>query len=99
MPYFHSSLKRVRSLIFIDPERDWIILLIISAGLFSGVMIWNMFLFNTVANGGVIGSQATTTPSVFNQSSIDAIHTVFANRAAEELKYRTDVYHYTDPSQ
>lgn len=63
------------------------------------IIIWNVWAFDTVANGGVIGTSATSTPTVFNSSSIDAVRAVFAKRAAEEAKYETGVYRFNDPSQ
>lgn len=100
MPQFLRTLiRRFRALRYIDPERDWITLLIISAILLSGVVVWNMYVFDTVANGGIIGSPPAAESPIFSQSSLDAIHTVFENRAAEEAKYLTDEYHYIDPSQ
>lgn len=84
---------------YIDPERDWITILIMSAVLLSGIVVWNLFVFDTVASGGVIGSPPAAESPMFSQSSLDAIRTVFENRAAEEAKYITDEYHYADPSQ
>ncbi len=39
----------------LDPERDWIMLLILSAIALTGIVVWNMWAFDTVANGGIIG--------------------------------------------
>ena len=64
-----------------------------------GIVVWNVWAFDTVANGGIIGSLATSTAPVFNQSSLDVIHTIFYNRAAEEDKYASGIYSFTDPSQ
>ena len=82
----------------IDPERDWIITLIISAILLISLVVWNVWAFDTVANGGVIGSPATNVKPVFNQASLDAIHTIFTNRADEEQKYVSGTYSFIDPS-
>lgn len=90
--------KRIRAFSHLDPERDWIILLILSIITFIIIVVWNAWAFDTVASGGVIGSTTTVTPPVFSQTSLDAIHTIFANRATEEVKYVSDVYHYIDPS-
>ena len=90
--HFHTSWRR-------DPERDWIGLITLSAIVLTGIIIWNMWTFDIVANGGVIGSAATSSPTTFNRSSMDAINDVFDKRAAEEIRYRTGVYHYSDPSQ
>lgn len=64
-----------------------------------GIIIWNMWTFDMVANGGVIGTVATSSPTTFNHSSIDAINDVFEKRSTEEIRYRAGVYRYTDPSQ
>ncbi len=90
--------KRARSLPQIDPARDWLIVLIISTIALVGITVWNAWAFDVVASGGVIGSPAATTTPVFSQSSLDAIHAVFANRATEEEKYLSGVYSYADPS-
>lgn len=93
--YFRS----MRSLSAIDPERDWIVLLILSLIMLAIIIVWNAYAFDTVAGGGVIGTPSSSSAPVFSQSSLDAIRTVFANRAAEETKYATGVYQYSDPSQ
>jgi hypothetical protein len=92
-------LRRFHSLSLIDPERDWISLLIFSSIVLVGLVSWNVYVFDTVANGGVIGTAPTMATSTFNQASLDAIHNVFENRALEEGKYTTGVYRYTDPAQ
>lgn len=63
------------------------------------IVIWNVWEFGIVAQGGAIGTSVTTTPPIFNHSSIDAINVIFQKRAAEEAKYTTGVYRYIDPSQ
>lgn len=99
MATFNFLLKRFKSLSPLDPERDWLVLVILSVIMLSGIIVWNAWAFDTVVNGGVIGSPASSTPPIFNQSALDAIRTVFDNRATEETKYTSDVYHYIDPSQ
>lgn len=91
--------SRMRSSAHIDPVRDWLIMLTLSILAFASIVIWNVWAFDTVARGGVIGAAATSTPQSFNGSSLDAIHAVFKKRASEEAKYATGVYRYADPSQ
>ncbi len=79
--------------------RDWLILLSLALLAFIGIVVWNVWTFNNVAQGGVIGTAATSTPPVFNRSSIDTISSVFQMRGTEEAKYVTGVYRSTDPSQ
>jgi hypothetical protein len=92
-------LKRFRSGVRSDPVRDWIVLLTLSILAFVCIVVWNVWAFDTVARGGSIGAQATSTPAVFDRESIKTIHKVFEERAAEEAKYVTGVYRYADPSQ
>lgn len=94
-----SSVKRARLFSRLDPVRDWLLLLIGSIILLTGVVVWNAWAFYTVVGGGIIGTSSARTPSVFNQSSLDAIRTVFTNRAVEEEKYTSGVYRFSDPSQ
>ena len=83
----------------IDPARDWLVLFTLFVLAFASIIVWNVWAFDTVSRGGVIGTVATSTQPVFNNSSLNAIHTVFEKRATEEAKYVTGVYRYTDPSQ
>lgn len=95
-----SFLKRFRSNTYQDPVRDWLVLIMLSSILFVGIIVWNIWAFDTVANGGVIGATATTGPSpVLNRLMLDDIHDTFERRAAEEAKYENGTYRYTDPSQ
>lgn len=94
-----SFFHRFRSGVHQDPVRDWLILLTLSIFTFICIVVWNAWAFDTVAQGGAIGKTATSTLPVFNSSSIDTINTVFEKRAAEEAKYVTGVYRFTDPSQ
>ena len=94
-----SFFNRLRRGAHLDPLRDWLVMLTLSAILLVGIVVWNVWAFDTVARGGVIGSPSTATSSAFSRASLDAIQTIFADRTAEEAKYVTGVYRYTDPSQ
>ncbi len=83
----------------LHPMRDWFVILGVFLLGFALVLVWNLSAFSTVAAGGVIGGAATSTPPVFNPSSLTTIHTLFANRATEEAKYLNGVYQYADPSR
>ncbi len=74
-------------------------MLIVSAVALVGIVGWNVWAFETVANGGVIGTAAMSTVPAFSRSSLDAIHAVFESRAAEGDKYVSGAYHFADPSQ
>jgi hypothetical protein len=94
-----SFLKRFRYGANIDPARDWLAMLIFSAIVLFGIIVWNVWAFNTVASGGVIGAEAPKAQPGFNRASLDTVRTIFENRTIEEAKYMTGVYRYTDPSQ
>lgn len=91
--------KRLRSRTHQDPVRDWLAMITIAAIALAGTIVWNAWAFDTVANGGVIGTAAIGPLPTFSRASLDTIHTIFANRAAEEAKYATGTYRYNDPSQ
>ncbi len=97
--FSNSFLKRLRAGAHQDPVRDWILALIFSTIVLAGVIVWNAWAFDTVSRGGIIGSVATSPSQVLTNSSLDAIHSVFEKRAAEEAKYRTGTYRFVDPSQ
>ena len=101
MSFFNTIIaffKRGRFSAGIDPVRDWLTLLTLSAIALVGIVAWNIWAFDTVANGGSIGAPISATPSAFNSASLDAIRDIFQNRAAEEAKYATGVYRFVDPS-
>ena len=93
-----SFFKRFRSGTSIDPVQDWLMFLSLATVCLVGIIVWNVWAFDTVSSGGTIGAPRTETPTVFNVSSLQEIHSIFANRAAEETKYITGVYMFTDPS-
>ncbi len=95
----HSFAERTRSGLYKDPARDWMVLLTLTLLMLIGIIVWNVWAFDTVANGGVIGARATSTPQTVDRSALDAIHGIFEKRAAEEAKYVTGVYRFADPSQ
>jgi hypothetical protein len=94
-----SFLKRLRYGATIDPVRDWLTVLIFSTIVLTGIIVWNIWAFDTIASGGSIGAPAPKTSPLFNRASLDAIHAIFEKRAAEETKYQTGIYRYADPSQ
>ena len=94
-----SILKRLRTGALRDPVRDWLVLIVFSMLALAGIIVWNAWAFDTVANGGVIGAPASGAPPVFSRSSLDTIRTIFADREAEEEKYETGTYRFADPSQ
>ena len=93
-----SFLKRMRSGTTVDPVRDWLVLLTLATITLVGIIVWNVWAFDTVAGGGTIGNTTVKAPEIFSQSSLQTIRTIFENRAAEEAKYETGVYTFTDPS-
>ena len=95
----NSFLKRLHSGTRQDPARDWIAVLIGSSIVLTGVIVWNVWVFDTIARGGVIGSAEISSPQVFNRSFLDEVRPVFEKRAAEVTKYETGVYRYADPSR
>ncbi len=81
-----------------NPVRDWFSILIFSSFAFIGIIVWGIWTFDTVTKGGIIGSSTTSSPPIFNNSSLAEAHKVFAGRADEAKKYETGEYQYTDPS-
>lgn len=94
-----SLSRRLRGGMHQDPVRDWLVLITFSTIALIGIIVWNAWAFDTVASGGVIGPSVKGTAPVFDSSSLEDIHIIFENRAAEESKYVTGVYRYADPSQ
>lgn len=94
-----SLMKVFRGVFHSDPERDWLALLSASTIVLVGIVVWNIWAFDTVAGGGTIGQANTSATPVFSQSSLDAIHSIFANRSVEQAKYVSGTYQYADPSQ
>ncbi len=94
-----SLLKRISGHTRRDPVRDWLTLLIFSAIALMGIIVWNAWVFDTVVNGGAIGTTTVETQPIFNQSTLDSIRATFASRATEETKYITGAYTFVDPSQ
>lgn len=93
-----SFWKRLRSSTSVDPVRDWLVILTLAIFALIGIIVWNVWAFDTVANGGTLGTPTTVPSILFNQSSLDTIRTIFDTRAAEEARYVNGTYRFTDPS-
>lgn len=91
--------RRLKSGAADDPVRDWLVLITVGGVLLIGSIVWNIWAFDTVANGGVIGGANTGPAAPFDRSSLDTVRSVFQNRSTEAAKYQTGVYRYADPSQ
>lgn len=94
-PFF----SRLRSVAYFDPVRDWLVMLILSVFAFISIVVWNIWAFDTVAQGGILGATTSETKQSFNLSSIGDVNEILEKRANEEAKYRIGVYRYADPSQ
>lgn len=102
MNIFHTAglMKRLHARAVEDPARDWLVLIILSTILLAGIIVWNVWAFDTVASGGSIGGDSSAGgSSAYDLSSLDSIRTLFEDRATEAAKYETGVYRYADPSQ
>lgn len=99
--FFHivPALKRFRRNSYQDPARDWLVMITLSLIAFVGIVVWDIWAFDTVVRGGTIGAQTAQAPATFDTSALDDVHTIFESRAAEEQKYVTGTYHFVDPSQ
>jgi hypothetical protein len=96
-----ALLERARRGARADPARDWLALLALSAIALAGIVVWNVWAFETVAGGGAIGvpPAKTASPAVPDRAALDAVRTLFEGRAAEKAKYSNGAYRYADPSQ
>jgi len=97
--FTNSFLKRLRAGARFDPVRDWLVLLTLSTIVLASIVVWNIWAFDTVSRGGVIGAPTTDAPEAFNRASLEEIKSIFASRAVEEARYETGVYRFADPSQ
>lgn len=95
----NDYIKKLRSATRLDPVRDWIFMLTVSIVILSTIVVWNAWAFDKVTSGGVIGSSATSTTPVFSRDSVNEMNNVFKERGLEYAKYKTGVYHFSDPSQ
>jgi len=97
--YLRSFLFRFAYELRPNPTREWAVLLSFAGLVFALIMVWNVWAFKTVVDGGTLGSAATSTQPVFSQMSLDTIKNLFTNRATEEAKYQNGTYRFADPSQ
>ena len=96
--YLQTLLSRLSYGSRLNPARDWGVLLSLTALVLVLIIGWNVWAFQTVVNGGVLGGAVASSPPVISQTSIDALRTLFSDRAAEEMNYAAGIYRFTDPS-
>jgi len=83
----------------LTPERDWLIMITVAALLLAVSIGSNLWFFEQVSQGGVLGTAPQKTNPVFSQNALDAIEKVFVTRDAEKQKYLLGTYHFVDPSK
>jgi hypothetical protein len=83
----------------VNPERDWTTLLSVTLLALLGVVALGVSSFDTVSSEPLSAPAPSSTNASFNASSLDAIRAVFAARAAEEDKYVSGAYTFSDPSK
>ena len=72
------------------------------AGLILVVIVaWHMWAFRKVVDGTFTDQTAVSDDAIptINSTTLDAVRAVYTSRETEAAKYRSGVYHYTDPSQ
>lgn len=82
-----------------DPARDWRVLLGFFALAFAVVIVWNVWAFQTIVGGGVLGEAGVAAPPSFDQAAINALPSALQSRAAESAKYTDGRYRFADPSK
>ncbi len=82
-----------------DPVRDWLTLLAVTVVILCVVVVGNARLFDTVANGGSIAAPSASSTPAFDQSMLQNVQMLFAERAAQEQKYASATLQFADPSQ
>jgi hypothetical protein len=80
----------------LKPNRDWFILLTLTALCLVASVCWNIFLFSQLENGKSVGN-VTVPNHTAATSSISGVQTVFQKRAAQESNYQ-HAYTFIDPS-
>ena len=83
----------------LNPLRDWLILLGISAVLMIGIIAWNVWAFSTVVSGGTISKTMSTPIAPVNLSSLESIQKIFTARKEWQDMYLTGAHHFVDPSK
>ena len=83
----------------LEPSRDWIVLLATTALLLFVSVAWNLWLFNHVAGGAVLGAPASPATTALDEAAIKELGEIFAERAREATSYRNGTYRFIDPSR
>lgn len=99
LPTFSNITAKIKMSVGQDPPRDWYLLIGLSAVAFVLISVWSLWVFGTIADGGVIGPSIGSHAVQFDTSSLSTIRAVFESRSTEEQKYATGVYQFADPSQ
>lgn len=93
LPRLHLSYgKRLQS------ARDWVILLVIGViAVFISLAV-NVWTFDRVVKGGVLGEPPSTQDIVFDASRLEKLVDLFARQAAKQREYVEGTVQFVDPS-
>lgn len=89
----------MRSKAHAEPLRDWILLSAAMVLILAGIVAWNLWTFGAIIGPPSVEEPAADTRPAFSPSALNTIQDIFENRAAEEMRYETGVYSFSDPSQ
>ena len=78
------------------PARDWFLVLVVAVLLVAGSVGWNVWLFQGVERGAVIGESSAGRTGL-DERSIESVRRVFESRQEEQNRYRNE-YRFVDPS-
>lgn len=92
-------IQRIRSKAHAEPLRDWVILSAITVVILAGVVTWNLWTFGAITGPSSIEELSADTRPALSPSALNTIQNIFEARAAEEARYETGVYSFSDPSQ
>ncbi|MGH7175171.1 MAG: hypothetical protein ACREGR_02330 [Minisyncoccia bacterium] len=83
----------------IDPERDWLILLVTVLLLLAASAIGNALLYRAAVVGAPIVGAGPASASGVSQDALDKAEAALSDRATEEQKYESGTETFIDPSQ
>ena len=80
------------------PVRDWVVLLMSAGVCIVASLVWNLWLFNRVVSGEVLGDAPKAGEAIVDETLTSTLSKVLIDREAARVEYEDGTKHFVDPS-
>ncbi len=98
IPSSANFIQKIKHGNYMNPTRDWIVIISIVFVVLVVGIVWNVFAFLGAVSGPTISNTVPTKSAVLDSNAMHKVNKLFDARRTEQLKYESGAYTFSDPS-